>query len=175
MRRAILAALALAGGVAAPASAQQPPPVATLAGVKSFEAAVTGPTGEPIGRVRLSSGENATVLRIVIQPGGLTPGWHGLYLHETGDCSSAPAASGHDHHGGEHGLLNPAGPHDGNLPNLFVAPDGSAQAEVSTQVIAGLGHDAPIRAALAIHAREDDHLTPPDGRMGERVACAAIR
>lgn len=145
-------------------------------------AQILGNTGAQIGTVTLKGNEKLALLRVELQPGSLTPGWHGMHLHAVADCSDIgafKAAKAHVNHGaGAHGLLNPAGPESGDLPNLFVAADGSATAEVATSLV-GLAGDAGIMdsdgSALVIHAAEDDHAAQPIGNSGDRLACAAIR
>lgn len=182
-------------GLAAPALAQQAPqpapegaPPSAQAGQTPhdpFHASIVGSSGQPIGRVTLRGGESATVVRIEIQPGGLSPGWHGLHFHMVGDCSDAgqfQAAGGpiNQEHS-EHGLLSREGPDEGDLPNIFAAADGSANAEVSTFLIGLRARDQEPGlldadgSALVIYAREDDHMSQPAGNAGDRVACAVIR
>lgn len=170
---AILAAGGLAGVLAGPASAQD---------VQAFEGPVIGAKGDPIGKVVIRSGKEATVVRITINAGGLTPGWHGAHFHAVGDCSDIgkfQLSKGHVNHGDEkHGLLNPEGPDDGDLPNIFANADGSVNAEVSTESVTLAGAKS-LRdsdgSALVIHANEDDHTSQPIGNAGARVGCVVIK
>ncbi len=175
MRIALTAAL-IAGGLAAPALAQQ------QAKVDTFEGAILGPKGDNIGKLTIRSGENASVFRIVIGPGALTPGWHGVHLHQVGDCSDPgkyELSKGHvNHDNSKHGLLNPEGPDSGDLPNIYANADGSVNAEVSSESIVLSGEEGlkdKDGSALVIHASEDDHNTQPIGGAGARVACAVIK
>jgi Cu-Zn family superoxide dismutase len=75
-------------------------------------------------------------------------------------------------------MLNPDGPDEGDLPNIMVNPDGSANAEVSSLAIRVLGQNGLRDAdgsALIIHANEDDHTTQPIGNAGARIACAVLK
>jgi Cu-Zn family superoxide dismutase len=172
--RTALVSLLVAGALASPALAQQ--------GVGTFEGTILGAKGQPIGKVAIRSGENATLLRITIGPGGLTPGWHGAHFHQVGDCSDSgqfQLSKGHvNHENAKHGLLNPDGPDEGDLPNLFANADGSVNAEISSEGIVLSGEQGLKDAdgsALVIHANEDDHTTQPIGNAGGRVACAVIK
>jgi len=169
-----LAALLLCAAGAA--GAQEP---------RTFEAPIVGLKGETIGTLRLRGGDNAVVGRIEIRPGGLTPGWRGLRFHRVGDCSDHGAfqragAPLNPDEGVKHGYLHPEGPAAGDLPNLFVAADGSANAEFAsiTVVLTGDEPDS-LRdkdgSALVIHAEPDDHVTQPQAGGAGRVACAAIK
>ncbi len=173
MRAALVAAII--AGLAGPALAQQQ-------SVETFEGPIVGSKGDNIGKLTIRSGENASVIRIVIGAGGLSPGWHGLHFHQVGDCSDVgkfELSKGHiNPDGAKHGLLNPDGPDMGDLPNIFANADGSVNAEVSSESILLSGEDA-LRdndgSALVIHAGEDDHTSQPIGNAGARVACAAIK
>jgi Cu-Zn family superoxide dismutase len=168
---AILAAAAIAG----PALAQD-------SGVETVQAPLIGSKGDPIGQINIRGSANATVVRITVNPGGLPPGWHGIHFHMVGDCSDVGQfmlSKGHINHlAKKHGLLNPDGPDEGDLPNIYVAPDGSVNAEVSSHVVRVLGQNGLKNAdgsALIIHVNEDDYTSQPIGNAGARIACAAIK
>lgn len=141
-----------------------------------------GASGEA-GRAMLSEGPQGVVVRLQLT--GLTPGWHAIHFHAVGDCSDAKfdKAGGHINHADAkrpHGLLNPAGPDFGDLPNIFVGADGAAMAEVYSPLVslkgAG-GRPALLDAdgsAMVIHAGADDHASQPIGGAGPRVACGVI-
>lgn len=142
-------------------------------------ATILGQDGREIGNARLEQGPTGLLIRMEIAPGGLTPGWHGLHLHEKGDCSDIGAyqLSG-GHHGkeaGAHGLMNPdLGPEPGDLPNAWAAADGSAGYEaftLLTELVPALGGDG---LSIIVHAGEDDHRSQPIGGAGPRVACGVV-
>ena len=173
--RPIVIAAAAAIGLAVPALAQQP-------GVQTFEGPIVGAKGESIGTLTIRSGENASVIRVTIQAGGLSPGWHGVHFHDVGDCSDVgkfELSKGHvNHDKAKHGLLNSDGPEVGDLPNIFAAADGSVNAELSSESILLTGEDAlkdKDGSAFVIHASEDDQTSQPIGNAGARVACSAIK
>jgi Cu-Zn family superoxide dismutase len=178
---------ALFATVAPPALAQapapaQPPAAAPAAAVQTYEAPITGAKGDAIGKIAIRSSENATVVRITINAGGLTPGWHGVHFHSVGDCSDVgqfQLSKGHvNHENAKHGLLNPEGPDEGDLPNVFANQDGSVNAEVSSESIVLAGQQGLKNtdgSALVFHANEDDHTSQPIGNAGARVACAVIK
>lgn len=145
-------------------------------------ATILGVQGEAIGQVSVVGTAHATVIRITIQPGGLVPGWHGVHLHAVGDCSDAGqyllAKGIVDRVGRSHGLLNPDGPKEGDLPNIHAAPDGSVNVELLSHAVRMLGPTGLVEgpgSALIIHANEDDQLSQPVGGAGGRVACAVIK
>lgn len=142
-----------------------------------------GNSGAEIGTATIIGGQTGVVMRVEIAAGGLTPGWHGLHFHAVGDCSDKEEfknAKAHvNHTGAEHGLLNPNGHEQGDLPNLWVAEDGSARAEIASQMVTlSMGPHALIDAdgsTLIIHAAEDDHQSQPIGNAGARVSCGLIK
>jgi superoxide dismutase, Cu-Zn family len=123
--------------------------------------------------------DTAGALRLAVSVGDLTPGLHGLHIHERGECTPPDFASAGAHLNPEHrqhGLLNPQGPHLGDLPNLVVGADGSADTTFAlpagvarSDTAAGLGG-----TAVVVHAQADDERTDPSGNSGPRVACAVL-
>ncbi|MEQ9506250.1 MAG: superoxide dismutase family protein [Hyphomonas sp.] len=144
----------------------------------SARGAVLGASGAAVGSVTAVQGMKGVLIRVEIEAGGLTPGWHGIHLHAVGDCSDTGTftISG-GHHGkveGGHGLMNPDGPEEGDLPNIWVGADGAAHYETYS----GLFELAPALdadgLALIIHESPDDHVSQPIGGAGARVACSVI-
>ncbi len=146
------------------------------------QAAIINGQGAEIGKATLTQG--ATGLLIKVEATGLTPGWHGIHIHATGQCAapftSAGAHINHTDPKTPHGLLNAQGPDDGDLPNLYAAADGSAKAEFFTTQTR-ISQDGPGQwlwdadgSALVIPANPDDHDSQPIGGAGGRVACAAL-
>lgn len=178
LRAAAITALLASSGVAlaqAPTASDRP------ALQPSVETVILDGKGEKIGTASIKGGANATVLRLEIAAGGLPPGWHGAHFHAVGDCSD-PAkfelSKAHvNHMAAKHGLLNPDGPDEGDLPNVYVSPDGSAHAELSTRtkLDGANGLRDQDGSALILHANADDHATQPIGGAGARIACAIIK
>ena len=147
------------------------------------QAAIINGQGADIGKATLTQGP--TGLLIKVEAAGLTPGWHGIHIHATGQCAapftSAGAHINHTDPKTPHGLLNAQGPDDGDLPNLYAAADGSAHGEFFTTK-ARISQDGPGQwlwdadsSALVIHANPDDHNSQPIGGAGDRVACAVLK
>ena len=146
------------------------------------QASIINGQGAEIGKATLTQG--ATGLLIKVEATCLTPGWHGIHIHATGQCAapftSAGAHINHTDPKTPHGLLNAQGPDDGDLPNLYAAADGSAHGEFFTTK-ARISQDGPGQwlwdadgSALVIHANPDDHNSQPIGGAGDRVACAVL-
>lgn len=135
--------------------------------------------GQSIGAVNLLNGPHGILLEVTVEAGGLTPGWHGLHLHQVGDCSDIDEFKLSGGHVGKveggHGLLNPVGPEGGDLPNIWAAGDGSAALEAFSSLVpmSALANEDGV--ALIIHESRDDHLSQPIGGAGGRVACSVVR
>lgn len=134
--------------------------------------------GATIGEAKVvREGEQA---RLTIEAAGLSEGLHGLHFHEVGRCD-APAftsAGGHLNPAGrQHGTLNAAGPHVGDLPNLLAGADGkavlAAQLDVAPSALTAALFDAD-GTAVVIHAGPDDYKTDPSGNSGGRIACGVL-
>ncbi|WP_417482525.1 superoxide dismutase family protein [Maricaulis sp.] len=137
------------------------------------------------GRVSLLQGAEGVVIRIEADglPEGARNQWHGAHLHSVGDCSAEDFTSSAGHinpSARQHGLLNPEGPDNADLPNLWVDTNGSIRAEVYTTRVS-LAGSAILPAlldsdgsALVIHAASDDLSSQPIGGAGARIACAVI-
>lgn len=165
--------------LAACASAPAPPRTANLpAGGPPVEAAMVSNSGDRIGRAQFTPSPHGLLIRVLIEPGGLQPGWHGAHLHMTGSCAdvgSFEAAGDHvAHHAAQHGLLNEYGPEAGDLPNIAAHADGSAAAELFTTLTSLADLQDADGFALILHAQPDDHLSQPIGGSGDRVACGTL-
>jgi superoxide dismutase, Cu-Zn family len=127
--------------------------------------------GESAGTAKLSDGKKGVDIKLDAK--GLAPGKHGIHLHEAGTCTGPDfkSAGGHlnpEHK--EHGLKNPKGSHEGDMP-VITADDKGNSTETVTAPFAKL---ADLHGkALVIHAKEDDQMTMPSS--GDRVACGVIQ
>jgi Cu-Zn family superoxide dismutase len=142
-------------------------------------AALFDTAGARVGVASFSEGDGSTQLGVSVT--GLEPGEHGMHIHETGSCTppSFESAGGHFNPASkQHGLLNPEGAHAGDMPNLVVEADGSADTTftVSPSLLAeGAGSMIGTeRRAFVIHADPDDQKTDPSGNSGARVVCGVI-
>jgi Cu-Zn family superoxide dismutase len=150
---------------------------------------IVGQSGQAIGQATFTQARDGVIVRLEFAEGALTPGWHGVHLHQIGVCGDFAAgftASGpHIGAGNEHvrhGLMHQTGPEAGDLPNIFAPASGPFGAEfIAPNVTMGASSLSERHAlldadgsALVVHAQPDDHLTQPIGGAGARVACAAL-
>jgi Cu-Zn family superoxide dismutase len=108
---------------------------------------------------------------------GLTPGKHGIHIHEHGDCggTAGEAAGGHFNPSqGMHGMAGMPGGHEGDLGNLVAGADGHAHLILKDKELSMSGDKSIIGRSIIVHAQEDDLMTQPAGNSGARIACGLI-
>ncbi len=143
-----------------------------------------------VGNILFIEAPNGGVL-MRIDVSGLPQGWHGIHLHQVGDCSDGSAgfkASGShvDPDNNAHGLLNLEGSERADIPNIYAGSDGRATAEIfraglslyPSEESGTLNNAFPLLDddgfAVIIHENRDDHRTQPIGGAGGRIACAVL-
>lgn len=138
--------------------------------------------GKKIGSLTASDSQYG--LLIIPQLSGLSPGIHGLHIHQNPDCSpavkdgkrvAALAAGGHLDPAGTGRHEGPYGKgHVGDLPALHVGSDGKA----SLPLLAPRLKSADLKGhSVMIHAGGDNYSDQPEklGGGGVRVACGIIQ
>ncbi len=157
--------------------------------------------GTPVATADIEfSGGYATITVQTTAPGQLTPGFHGLHIHQVGKCEANSVAPT----GGAPGNFNSAGGHfqvpghsghpaSGDLSSLQVREDGSAKLVTTTDAFKAEELTAGAGTAIIIHEKADNFANipperyqqvngdpPPDqatlatGDAGARVACGVI-
>lgn len=155
--------------------------MANAAGPKAAHADLKNAQGAKIGTVKISATANGVKVQVKVSQ--LTPGEHGIHIHNVGKCE-APAfttAGGHfNPTGAHHGAKNSQEPrpHLGDLENLKVGQNGKGSATfMISGVTLGDGQSSLFHeggTALVIHAKADDLMSDPSGNSGERIACGVI-
>lgn len=120
-------------------------------------------------------------VRILVSVVHLPPGPHGFHIHASSQCDMPGFMSAGGHFNPDqkqHGFKNPKGAHAGDLPNLVVKQDGTAQMSVLAphltlspgkySLLGGKG------TSLMIHEKADDYKSQPAGNAGGRIACGPI-
>jgi Cu-Zn family superoxide dismutase len=123
-----------------------------------------------------------TGIEVRVQAAGLPPGHYGAHIHAVGRCDGPAFESAGPHWNPanrQHGRLNPAGRHLGDLDNLDVTAEGGRlEFAIPGATLRGGDEGAIIDAdgaALVLHAAPDDYRTDPAGNSGARIACVVIR
>jgi Cu-Zn family superoxide dismutase len=132
-----------------------------------------------VGTASFRETQNGVLITINVK--GLPEGLHAVHIHSVGKCEAPAFTSAGGHFNPldkKHGLLNPGGPHAGDLPDLYVNKDGAGRYEVLMgSMTLGSGATAIFDAdgsAVVIHATADDNMTDPAGNSGDRIACGVI-
>jgi len=169
----------------------------------TLTAVINGPDGAQVAAATIEFNDNDAFATITLQtttPGKLTPGAHGLHIHDVGKCEvnsvsptgGAPgdflSAGGH-YEGGQ----GPHPNHAGDLTSLQVRGDGTALLVTTTNAIDKADLLDGDGTAIIIHAGADnfanipgdryrqvdgspapDDTTLANGDSGKRVACGVI-
>src|SRR5437016_12343483 len=135
--------------------------------------------GKSVGTASLRETKDGLLITVNIK--GLPQGLHAVHFHSVGKCEGPAFTSAGPHFnpsGKQHGLKNPAGPHAGDLPDIYVQKNGVGLYEALTDSITlGSGETSIFDTdgtTLVIHATADDNITDPAGNSGDRIACGVI-
>jgi Cu-Zn family superoxide dismutase len=148
-----------------------------LAAARSASATLQAAPGVALsGKAEFTAGPEGVRARVKLADA--TPGKHGIHVHQKGDCSDIPGKSMGEHFAPdhkEHGLLDAAARHLGDLGNIEVAADGTGAIDVLVPTATlDDGTQSYLGRALVIHEKEDVG-TGPSGDSGTPIACAVIR
>jgi Cu/Zn superoxide dismutase len=132
--------------------------------------------------MKFMTGTRAVELTVIVT--GLTPGAHGLHLHEVGRCEAPFTGAGGHFDPGPRGLSDPDANHPfhmGDLPNLVADANGRATLTATTTRVTlspgPLSVFDPDGTAIIIHASPDQGVTG-ESRSGlsggARVACGVL-
>jgi superoxide dismutase, Cu-Zn family len=117
-------------------------------------------------------------VRVLIDVDGLTPGKHGIHIHEKTDLSDPElkGAGGHwNPEGHHHGEPNKGMHHAGDLGNITADDKGKAKVELSISGITVNGEkNGVVGHSIVIHEKEDDLKSDPAGNSGARIAGGVI-
>ncbi len=190
MIRPLVLSLFIATPVFAQTGPMTPLPTYTVPGVRPAVAAtasIIGSSGTPIGSADFYQGPKGVLVSLSVS--GMSPGWHGVHFHWTGQCDAAGKFASAQHHmglqAGPHGYLQSKGPHAGDLPNIMIAADGTGAAEYYTDMVRLSGTGKPRKgvtdmmdadgSSIIIHEKQDDQFAQPSGGAAARVACGVVQ
>lgn len=173
----------------------------SAAEAETLTAEIKTPTGTTVATADISFAEDvATVTVQTTQAGVLTPGFHGLHIHQVGKCEANSVAPA----GGAPGDFLSAGGHfqveghtghpmSGDLSSLQVLADGSGKLVTTTDAFTAEDLLDGEGTAIMIHEKADnfgnippekyqqvngtpgpDENTMNTGDAGKRVACGVI-
>jgi Cu-Zn family superoxide dismutase len=124
--------------------------------------------------------QEGTGVKIVVNVEGLTPGKHGIHIHEKPDLSDPKLMSAGGHFNPDGASHRHAGPtdavrHAGDLGNIEIDDKGHGHLELTDDALAIEGARGVVGHSIIIHEKEDDLKTQqPPGNAGGRVAGGVI-
>lgn len=134
------------------------------------------------------SDQGVKLVEIKMKVKGLTPGSHGVHIHETANCQPCGAAGGH-FDPGDFGFTSPDGNHPfhlGDLVNIEAKRNGKAKLKTETTRVSVSSGELSLfdldGSAFIIHDNEDtfcpkraDGTVAPGCAGGSRFACGIIK
>ncbi|MFO7890347.1 MAG: superoxide dismutase family protein [bacterium] len=116
-------------------------------------------------------------VKIVADVEGLSPGNHGVYIYEYGDCNALNTKSAGGYF--DPGKMPRGRPeskklHTRDLKKIVANAKGKAHFEYTDGMLRFRGPHSIIGRAVVIHAGENDLTYQPTGNAGPRVACGVI-
>lgn len=122
---------------------------------------------------RLEDANGGVDIRMTVR--GMPAGTYAFHIHQTAACTPPDFMSAGGHFnptGAKHGT------HAGDLPNITVGADGTANVRARIENAGLASGNTPVMdpdgAAMIIHAKPDDGVTDPTGNAGPRLACGPI-
>jgi Cu-Zn family superoxide dismutase len=141
-------------------------------------AVLKDPKGNEVGKATLTNTRGGVLIRLDLT--AAPAGVHAFHIHAVGKCEPPDFKSAGPHFNPKstkHGLMNPEGPHAGDMPNFHLPADGRLSIEVLNPAVSLSGESALLDedgASLVLHAGPDDYQTDPAGNAGDRIACGII-
>ncbi|MBD1223413.1 superoxide dismutase family protein [Virgibacillus halodenitrificans] len=147
---------------------------------KTREVEMYNADGDLVGNAKISEKPDGVSIKLKLE--GLSPGLHGIHVHEYPSCKGPDFKSAGSHfnpEGKEHGLMYPKGAHLGDLPNIEADAGGLVDTELllagatlsegKKSILTGDG------TSLVVDEGKDDGVSQPAGNSGARIICGEIK
>jgi len=147
----------------------------------SITVAIHASDGSSVGTATFTQKKKGLHIHISVK--NLPVGDHAVHIHEFAKCDAPDFKSAGPHFnpdGKKHGINNPMGHHNGDMPgNLTIGEDHTGTADFTVNY---LSFDAAAPnsiftnggTSIMIHDHPDDMMTDPTGNAGNRIACGVI-
>ncbi|HXC65029.1 MAG TPA: superoxide dismutase family protein [bacterium] len=138
---------------------------------------MVSPLSDGNARGQVSFTQEADDVLVVVDLVNLSPGKHGIHIHQNGDCggTAGEAAGPHFNPGGKpHGMPGTEMSHEGDLGNVIADARGHAHMELRDRLLTLAGGNGILGRSVVVHFQADDEVSQPAGNSGARIACGVI-
>jgi len=155
--------------------------VPALAKTKPLVVPLKTGTGDDAGTATFSQSGKNVVIKLKLK--NLPIGDHAVHIHQNPKCDPPDfrTAGGHFNPAGkQHGIQNPNGHHNGDLPqNISIDSNHAGEATFKVDYLsldpsASDSLFANGGTSIMVHEKADDMKTDPTGNAGNRIACGVI-
>ena len=131
--------------------------------------------GKANGQVSFT--QEAEDVLVVADFDNLSPGKHGIHIHQNGDCGGEAGAAAGAHFNpsnGSHGMPGVTSSHEGDLGNVVADASGHAHMALRDRFLRLAGADGILGRTVVLHFQGDDLVSQPAGDSGARISCGVI-